>query len=363
MDITQQELKTMKAKQLRRLIREAITEVLAEAPDPIVYSTDSLSKTVAKDRLKKTPKFTSLKQPDKDALFKGIDQDKDGGVINLEEDGLDEAKGYKLTNPEMNINITNPRTGEPARIGGILFSDILAAIRDTEGISDRQLFDRFKFNPETGIGLKKVQQLNGMLKGLTDAGVINRLGRGGEVEVAPEPGEEQPEDVTGPEALFIGSGNPLSQYFDDEPNDDGSEDFNAEEEPTIAAAGTAPTSTASMSDEDYEAFMEYTKLADRLAATKSNILKMKRSRGGSAAGDIRDTTGGTELARLQDLKKSLQDKIDALVAGSNYLKKRTGQSTIEEPIETPEEEDETIDEAFDREYELRKLQFYAGIIK
>jgi hypothetical protein len=153
-------------------------------------------------------------------------------------------------------------------------------------------------------------------------------------------------------------------YFDDEPNADGSEDFNAEEEPTadeVEPAGE-PASTGGISDEDYDAFMKYSDLKDRLNATKSNLLKMKRSKGGTA-GDISDKPG-TEMARLQDLKKSLEDRVNALVAGSDYLKKKiekeTGKSV--EPIETPEE-DETIDESFDKEYELRKLKFYAGIIK
>jgi hypothetical protein len=210
-------------------------------------------------------------------------------------------------------------------------------------------------------GFVRPQIANAIVNGLLDAGVLVKLGAGGEVEATPEPGEEQPETIDGPEALFIGSGNPLAQYFDDEPNDGGEEDFNAEEEPTIAAAGTAPVPTSGMSDEDYESFLKYTELVDRLAATKSNILKLKRSKKGGVAGDIKDTTGGTELARLRDLKDRIQAQMDDLVAKSDYLKKRTGQTV--EPIEAPEEEDETIDEAFDYEYQKRKLQFYAGIIK
>jgi len=352
MDITQQELKSMKAKQLRRLIREAIEEVLNEK-GPGLYKLKNQA-----DAAKGLPQTIDPDDATEDSpAFKSKYQ-------KVSEGELDEAKGYKLTNPNMNINITNPRTGEPAKIGGVLFSDILATIRDTEGISDKQLFTKFQYNPETGIGLKKVQQLNGMLKGLKDAGVIDRLGRGGEVEVAPEPGEEQPEDVTGPEALFVGSGNPLAQYFDDVPNAGGEEDFNAEEEPTVGdiEPGT-PVSAASMSDEDYEAFMKYGELSDRLAATKSNLLKMKRRKGG-VAGDISDKPSNEEQ-NLRNLKKSLEDRINALVAGSKYLQKKVEKETGKpyEPIEVEPEEEDTIDEAFDAEYTKRKLQFYAGIIK
>ena len=52
MDITLQELKTMKAKQLRRLIREAITEVLAEGT---TYAGKD-----AVDDAQKDPKFGPL---------------------------------------------------------------------------------------------------------------------------------------------------------------------------------------------------------------------------------------------------------------------------------------------------------------
>ncbi len=156
-------------------------------------------------------------------------------------------------------------------------------------------------------------------------------------------------------------------YFDNEPNDDGTEDMNDEEEPTAGEVEPAgePAATGGMSDEDYNAFMKYSDLKDRLNATKSNLLKMKRSKGGTA-GDISDKPG-TELARLQDLKKSLEDRVNALVAGSEYLQKKVEKETGKayEPIEVePEEtEEDTIDESFDTAYEKRKIQFYAGIIK
>jgi hypothetical protein len=230
-------------------------------------------------------------------------------------------------------------------------ADVINFFRENPGAEKTALQAQFNF--------ARPQIANAIVNGLLDAGVLVKLGAGGEVEATPAPGEEQPEEVTGPEALFIGSGNPLAQYFDDAPNADGSEDFNAEEEPTTAAAGTTPVSTASMSDEDYEAFLTYSKLADRLTATKSNIIKLKRSKG-TAVGDIKDKPS-TELLRLQDLKKSLEDRINALVASSDYLKKKTGQEETAPEIEDVEDE-EPIAEGLD-EYTKRKLQFYAGIIK
>jgi hypothetical protein len=117
-----------------------------------------------------------------------------------------------------------------------------------------------------------------------------------------------------------------------------------------------------MSDADYNAFMKYDDLKNRLAATKSNILKLKRSKGGSP-GDLSDKPS-TEETRLRDLKKSLEDRMNSLVAGSEYLQKKVEKETgkVYEPIEVEPEEEDTIDEAYDAEYTKRKLQFYAGII-
>lgn len=335
MDITLQELKTMKAKQLRRLIREAITEVLNE---------ETFAGKNAIADLKSDAGYASLSADAKSNAEKELQK---GGSVTLEMARI--AKGFRLANPEID-STTFTKT-----ISGTPLSSIIDYFRQNPGAEKSQMQAHF--------GFVRPQIANAIVNGLLDAGVLVKLSAGGEVEATPEPGEEQPEDVTGPEALFIGSGNPLAQYFDDEPNADGEEDFNTEEEPTIAAAGTAPVPTSNMSDEDYEAFMKYTELSDRLAATKSNILKMKRNKKGGVAGDIRDTEG-TDIARLEDLKNKIQKQMDALVAKSDYLKKRTGQ-TVEptEPIEPEIEDEDTIDEAFDAEYEKRKLQFYAGIIK
>jgi len=333
MDITNESLKTMKAKQLRRIIREAITEVLAEGTAyQIVGSSGTSVQKLSPEQVKDLQGSSNIKS-----------------VKQLEEDGIDEmarvAKGFRLANPEIDS------TSFTKTISGVPLSSIVDYFRENPGAEKAQMQAHF--------GFVRPQIANAIVNGLLDAGVLVKLGAGGEVEATPAPGEEQPEEVTGPEALFIGSGNPLAQYFDDAPNADGSEDFNAEEEPTTAAAGTTPVSTASMSDEDYEAFLTYSKLADRLTATKSNIIKLKRSKG-TAVGDIKDKPS-TELLRLQDLKKSLEDRINALVASSDYLKKKTGQEETAPEIEDVEDE-EPIAEGLD-EYTKRKLQFYAGIIK
>ena len=336
MDITLQELKTMKAKQLRRIIREAIDEVLNE-------DSTELRRKAATLRSQAADLDIQASQADK----KAADQQK-----SMKEGDIEEmariAKGFRLADPNFNAaQYAN------SRVSGVSMEDIINYFRENPGAEKSQLQSQF--------GFVRPQITNAIVNGLLDAGVLVKLGAGGEVEAPPAPGEEQPEEVTGPEAFLIGNAD-LSKYFSSDSNDDegNEEDFNAEEEPTAGEISGQSISTSNMSDEDYEAFMKYSDLKQRLDSTKSNIIKMKRSKGG-VAGDIRDTSS-SDIERLQVLKKSLQDKIDALVASSDYLKKKTGQEITAAPEIEDIEDEEKLDEGFD-EYEIRKMQYYAGIRK
>jgi hypothetical protein len=334
MDITLNELKTMKVKQLRRLIRESVMEVLNEDKanvKKLKLQAATIEKQAADmeaaDAAKEVTKIASMKE-----------------MARI-------PKGFRLADPEMNTT-TYTKT-----ISGTPLSSILDYFRQNPGADVKSIQSHFQF--------VRPQIANGLVKGLLDAGVLVKLTASGE-EVAPvAPGEEAPTQATEPEDLFMGSAeNPLSMYFDKEPNNDGSEDFNDSEEPSAGELEKAEPTAGSMSDADYEAFMKYDDLKNRLDATKSNILKTKRSKGG-VAGDIGDKSG-TELARLQALKTSLEGRIDAIVKDSPYLQKRIEKLTGKayEPIEIePEEDTDTLDEAYDAEYAKRKLQFYAGIIK
>jgi len=336
MDITLQELKTMKAKQLRRIIREAIEEVLNE------------QSPAEKDAKQK--EIVAI-----DAQIKALQAKKtdlsSGRTSVVSENEIEEmariAKGFRLADPNFDASQYANK-----RVSGASMADIINFFRENPGAEKTQLQAQF--------GFVRPQIANAVVNGLLDAGVLVKLGAGGEVETTPAPGEEQPETIDGPEAFLIGSGD-LSKYFSSEPNDNAGdeEDFNDEEEPTAGEIGGQPVSTSSMSDEDYEAFMQYSDLKQRLDATKSNILKMKRSKGGTA-GDIKDVPS-SDIERLQALKTSLQSKIDALIASSDYLKKKTGQEITAAPEIEDIEDEETLEEYNDRMYEIRKLQYYAGI--
>ena len=131
-----------------------------------------------------------------------------------------------------------------------------------------------------------------------------------------------------------------------------------DEEPEIGDIEKADGSAAQMSDEDYEAFMKVSDLENRLASTKSNILKLKK--GKSTAGDISDRPSD-ELQRLRDLKASLEKRIADAVASSKYLQQRQEKATGKkyEPIDI---EDVETEEPLD-EWVKGRMQYYAGIKK
>jgi hypothetical protein len=366
MDITTNELKTMKVKQLRRLIRESVMEVLREdaamdkkAQDTAKSSTQAQLQALQKKKseLASTSAVSPADKPAHDAEKMAVDKKiavvtkklqtlSKPGLSSVELDEMARVpKGFRLADPNLDT------TSYTKSISGTPLSAILDYFKENPGADVKSIQTQFNF--------VRPQIANGLVKGLLDAGVLTKLTASGE-EVAPvAPGEEAPTQASEPEDLFMGSAeNPLSMYFDKEPNDDGTEDFNDSEEPSAAELEPAEPVAGGMSDEDYEAFMKYDDLKNRLDATKSNILKSKRSKGGTA-GDISDKPG-TELARLNDLKKSLETRIDAIVKDSPYLQKRIEKLTgkVYEPIKIEPEEDE-LDEAYD----LRKMQFYAGIIK
>jgi hypothetical protein len=116
--------------------------------------------------------------------------------------------------------------------------------------------------------------------------------------------------------------------------------LNRGEEPKQASGNEIP-------DEDYQAFMKVSDLEARLAKVKSDILKTKRTK--ATAGDLKDRPA-SDLQRLIDLKASLQQRIDDLVAGSEYLQRRKAKNDL--PNEEP------IDEWF-----MEQLKYRAGIIK
>jgi hypothetical protein len=322
----------MKSKELRKIIREAIAEVLTEASEQDV----SNAKRVALD----------LQMKAADAEKKAADIEKVLAANKksaLGENDIDEmariAKGYRLTDDNVDT------TRFTKTISGTSLADVINYFRENPGTDKKALQNHFNF--------ARPQIANAIVNGLMDAGVLTKLGAGGEEEA---PGvQAQAPAATDAEDMFVGgSENPLAMYFDGEPNADGSDDFEPEAGEIEKAT---PVQIGKVSDADFEASLKYSDLDRRLAATKSNILKLRKGR--TSAGDISDKPS-TELERLRALKTSLEQRIADLKASSAYVRKISNTPEPED-LEMPDTEEEPLQE--DNSWELNRLQFYAGIKK
>jgi hypothetical protein len=173
-----------------------------------------------------------------------------------------------------------------------------------------------------------------------------------EEEPEEEPSEDDVLDLPDNEDdLFVGTTKLSKRKSDEEePEEEPSDDEIEKAEPILAPK---------ISDQDFEDSLKYSELQRRLAATRGNILSLRKSR--PTAGDIKDRPSD-ELQRLRDLKVSLEQRIADLVAKSPYLQKIDAQSApppppVEEPEEEPSDE-EQLDE-----YIINRMKYYAGIIK
>jgi hypothetical protein len=313
----------MKSKELRKIIREAIADVLSETSEQDVKNAkkaelDAKIKAADTEKALATQEKTALGETDIDEMART-------------------PKGYRLTDDNVDT------TRFTKTISGTSLADVINYFRENPGTDKKALQTHFNF--------ARPQIANAIVNGLMDAGVLTKLGAGGEEE---ESGvQAQAPAATDAEDMFVGgSENPLAMYFDGKPNDDGSEDMIEPEAGEIEKA--EPVNTSDVSDADFEASLKYSDLDRRLAATKSNILKLRK--GKSAAGDISDKPS-TELQRLRDLKTSLEQRIEALKASSAYVRKISGTPEPED-IEMPDTEEEPLDE-----WAIGKAQYYAGIKK
>ena len=317
----------MKSKELRKIIREAITDVLSEVTKVTPGTQSDEIGQIAKSE-KTTPQIVS----------QAIQQAKQSGKsVDIAENDIDEMaripKGYRLTNDNVDT------TSFTKTISGTSLADVINYFRENPGADKKALQTQFNF--------ARPQIANAIVNGLMDAGVLIKLGAGGEEE--PAGVQAQAPAATDAEDMFVGGAeNPLAMYFDGEPNADGTEDM---VEPEAGEIERAPMA-GQLSDEDFEAFLKASTLEDRIAKVKSDILKTRRSKTG---GEF-ETEPSTEVQRLRDLKVTLEKRLADLVAGSKYLQKRSGVEP--EDIEMPDTEEEPLDE-----WAIGKAQYYAGIKK
>ena len=198
----------MKSKELRKIIREAIADVLAEETIDV---NNPASLTISqKDALIKQARTNT-----KDSALGTVKKP----VEFVEESDIDEMaripKGYRLTDD----NVDTARFTKT--ISGTSLADVINYFRENPGTDKKALQAQFNF--------ARPQIANAIVNGLMDAGVLTKLGAGGEEEA---PGAQaQAPAATDAEDMFVGGAeDPLSMYFDGEPNADGSEDFEPEED-------------------------------------------------------------------------------------------------------------------------------------
>jgi hypothetical protein len=315
----------MKKSELHKIVREAIQETINE---------ETFAGIAALDDLKKNKKFNTLAA---DAKIAAEDELKKKGVVTLEGNEIDEmanvAVRYELA-PGTNAA---DFSGKKNRI-------ITAMQATGEPMS--------KIDVAGELGYDKQNPINADFMALVASGAINqsggqaapRLNRPQPAVAEPEDGEDIPAGYEGPEGGVEGdmSDEEIEASF---ARMMGSED----EEPEAGEIETGGVSGASMSDEEFNAWMSYQELERRLANVKSNILKARKSR--PTPGDIQDNPNN-EVENLRDLKKRLEDKMASIASQFPSVSKNNKAPEIETPEEEP------LDE-----WTKGRMQYYAGIKK
>ena len=356
---------------LQSLIRRAINEVLNEADM-------SSEKKAAKDaKMKAIEAEMKALQAKKNNLTSGKEEVAEGNINEMA------GANYKLADDyeEKMQNLPAELTGSEKRmkwINGII--DYL----DEVGSSDITTIATEKFNvPQPRIA--------DYARAMIRAGVLEPAAAGFVPQFMRPEDEETEEPIKGGDVMAIGNvENPLAQYFDGEPNADGSEDFPAETEPELPAVkepfkAVGPVAKAAEFTTDNDRLIS--KIIKLHGASK---LRVKEVLGSELSGaDFSKAEKGrkeTATEQLPQLIRQLADKISmedeetqaailGILAkkftsvGYSSLSKKLAAAigTVAPQVQEPEMDDLGIEDDEEigplDEYAKRKLQFYAGIIR
>lgn len=381
----------MKKSELQDIIREALLEVIEEgtaedkkAQDMALAAEKAQLAALNKKKAElSTQQVAPADKPGKDAEINAINKNMQAAQIRvnkLSKPGIASTELDEMANVGVRYQLSDDVTDEQIAGFSGKKAKILAAIQAAGSAVS-------KMNIAGDMGYNKQNPINKDFMELVDAGVIVSSSEQAAPRLTnPRPAATPSTTATGDEELFY---NPrgrrdLGNMFtpreltslgisgQEEMSDDEVEAAFAaakasgeEPEPEMVSKGKS-TSAATISDEDFQDWMEYSKLSDRLRSVKSNLLKTKRYR--STPGDINDV-GSTarEIKGLTDLKASLEQRIDALVAKSEYLQKDIAKKAGKEyiptpPIENPLEDEDEMDNLNESAFKHR-MQYYAGIKK
>jgi hypothetical protein len=381
---------TMKKSELQDIIREALLEVIEEgtAEDKQAQNAALAAERAKIAALNKKKQELTAQQvapvdkPGKDAEVNAVNKNIQAAQIKLtklSKPGIASTELDEMANVGVRYQLADDATDEQIAGFSGKKAKILAAIQAAGSAVS-------KMNIAGEMGYDKQNPINKDFMELVDAGIIvSSTDQAAPRLTNPRPAAT-PSTPTGDEELYYnprgrraGAGSMFTSRELDSLGISGQEEMSDDEvEAAFAAAKAsgeepepeiAPTSrsksASTISDEDYQDWMEYSKLSDRLKSVKSNLLKTKRYR--STPGDINDV-GSTarEIKGLTDLKASLEQRIDALVAKSEYLQKDIAKKAGKEyiptpPIENPLEDEDEMDDL--NEGIKHRMQYYAGIKK
>lgn len=381
----------MKKSELQDIIREALLEVIEEgtAEDKRAQDMALTAEKAQITALNKKKSELSAQQvapedkPGKDAEINAVNKNIQAAQIRvnkLSKPGMASTELDEMANVGVRYQLSDDATDEQIAGFSGKKAKILAAIQAAGSAVS-------KMNIAGDMGYDKQNPINKDFMELVDAGVIiSSTDQAAPRLTNPRPAATPSTTPTGDEELYYnprgrraGAGSMFTSRELDSLGISGQEEMSDEEveaafaaakasgeEPEPEIATTSRSKSAStISDEDYQNWMEYSKLSDRLKSVKSNLLKTKRYR--STPGDINDV-GSTarEIKGLTDLKASLEQRIDALVAKSEYLQKDIAKKAGKEyipapPIPNPLEDEEEEDNL--NESAMHKMQYYAGIKK
>lgn len=215
------------------------------------------------------------------------------------------AKGYQIVDPEFN---TAPYATK--MISGVSIAAVINYIKENPGVEKKDIQTQFNF--------VRPQIANALMNGLKDAGIIAKMG---ETAVDDETGEttvaNEPEETSTPasmEDFFIGGR--TGGFFST-----GQAEPEIEAEPEMPELPIERPSVGGLSDEDYNAWMDYSKFKERLARTKSALIQAKKM--GKGRDDL--SSGSSEIERLTKLKSSLEQRVQNIIDSNEYVKNKVEQ--------------------------------------
>ena len=345
----------MKVSDLQEIIRNVIKEALNEDQAADRAAQDAAKAAIQKQLTALNKKKTALEKnkpapadkPAQDATKLAIDKKVAALNVkanNINKPGIDSLELDEMANVSVRYQLASDVNAEDFKGKK---NRIITAMKATgEPMA--------KIDVAGELGYDKQNPINSDFMELVASGIIEPAGE----QKAPRltrPASDKPKGGEGEEDFVTGdlSDEEVDAMF-------AKAKASGDDEPEIGDIEKADVAAAKMSDDDYEAFMKVSDLENRLASTKSNILKLKKSKG--VAGDIGDKPSD-ELQRLRDLKASLEKRIGDLVDSSEYLQKRQAKITGKEYTKLPPEEINIADEEPLDEWTMNRMQYYAGIKK